>query len=160
MAGPDRRQGPRVAAGRAMLAAAVALAAAACADGYPTEDVPQVLPSEMTEAQLIGALNHLGRGAHLEREWRFGLEPGCRLSITQDNGTATRTTVSLAGAVVESPFDEEGRHYDIRLLPASGDAEAPASVLVTGKWTDSVQAKSLLSHLQHRCGMTGNDSPP
>jgi len=51
---------------RALHFAAKALCAvslAACSDGYPTEDIPQIDPANMTQAQLLAALNALGKGS-------------------------------------------------------------------------------------------------
>ena len=53
-----------------MVAAVFALSLAACTDGYPTEDVPQIDPARMTQAPLLAALNALGKEPHLALETR------------------------------------------------------------------------------------------
>ena len=73
-----------------VVVAVVALSLAACTDGYPTEDVPQIDPARMKQAPLLAALNALGKEPHLALETR--------------------------------------------------------------RWSDTVRARSLLTHLEVRCG--------
>jgi hypothetical protein len=57
-----------------LLAAVAVMSLAACSDGYPTEDAPQIDPAGMTQAQLLAALNAMGKEPHLGRVemWRGG----------------------------------------------------------------------------------------
>jgi hypothetical protein len=138
---------------RQMLRAAVAalgvLCLAACTDGYSTEDVAQVDPARMTHTQLLAALNALGKEPHLGKRWRYALHANCELEVSVRNGDTDRRRVVLEGAVV-STRSVDGV-TEILLLPELGDDTQAVTVLATRKWTDTVQVKSLLTHLEVRC---------
>lgn len=125
---------------------------AACSDGYPTEDAPQMAPSAMSSQQLLQALNDLGAEPHLDRRWRYGLAPGCLLEV-RVHGERSRQQVLLAGARIESGT-REGQ-IGVRVVPESDDGEEAEAegitVLQTRRWTDSVRARSLLTQLELRC---------
>ncbi len=135
---------------------------AACSDGYPTEDAPQLAPSAMSSQQLLQALKDLGAEPHLDRRWRYGLAPGCVLEV-RVHGERARQQVLLAGARIESGT-REGQ-IGVRVVPESDDGDGEGdeagagagagaegvTVLQTRRWTDSVRARSLLTQLELRC---------
>ena len=135
---------------RTAVSALCVLLLSACSDGYPTEDVPQIEPSRMTQAQLLAALNELGEEPHLGRRWRYALHANCELEVSVRNGDADRRRVVLDGAEVTT------RSVDgvsqIRLLPETGGETQAVTVLETRRWLDTVMARSLLTHLGVRCG--------
>jgi hypothetical protein len=135
---------------RATMAALCILSLAACSDGYPTEDVPQIDPARMTPAQLLEALNALGEEPHLGKRWRYALHANCELEVSVRNGDADHRHVVLEGGVVEAR--SVNGLTEILLIPEVGGDKQAVTVFATRRWTDMVQAKSLLARLQARCG--------
>lgn len=142
---------------RALLKAATAVCAlsltltqTACSDGYPTQDVPQVDPAQMTQAQLLAALNELGDEPHLGKRWRYALQADCELAISVRNGDTQRFRIALEGAEVATRSVDGVS--EIRLVPGAGEETQAVTVLETRTWSDTILAKSLLTHLEVRCG--------
>jgi hypothetical protein len=125
------------------------LSLAACTDGYPTKDVPQIDPARMTQAQLLAALNALGKEPHLGQRWRYALHASCELEVSVRNGDTNRRRVVLEGAVV-SARSLDGV-TEIVLVPKTGGEARAVTVLATRRWSDTVRARSLLAHLEVRC---------
>lgn len=125
----------------------------ACPDGYPTEDVPQIEPSRMTQAQLLAALNELGKEPHLGKRWRYALHANCDLAVSVRNGDTDRRRVVLEGA--EVTVRSVDGVSEIRLEPKTGGETHAVTALETRRWFDTVRAKSLLTHLEIRCGNPG-----
>lgn len=123
---------------------------AACPDGYPTEDAPRVEPSRMTQAQLLAALNELGAEPHLGTRWRYSLHPECELEVAVRGDDEGRHRVTLEGAVVSARAVEGVS--EILVVPANGSEMQAVTVLETQRWSDTVRARSLLTHLEARCG--------
>lgn len=121
----------------------------ACSDGYPTEDAPQINPASMTQAQLLAAMNALGREPDLGKRWRYALHDDCELEVWVQDGNTVHRRVTLEGAEVETRSADG--ISEIRLVPSAGDDDA-VTVLETPRWTDTVMARSLLTHLEVRCG--------
>jgi len=135
-------------AGVLCLPALVALVA--CSDGYPTEDVPQIDPARMTQAQLLAALNELGAEPHLGKRWRYALRDGCELEIAVRDGERQRHRVVLEGAAIASR--SAAGMTEILLLPQAGGEAQAVTALETRRWSDTVRARTLLTHLEVRCG--------
>jgi hypothetical protein len=138
--------------GLACRAAASALCVsllAACPQGYPTADAPQIEPSRMTQAQLLAALNELGAEPRLGKRWRYVLHANCELEVSVRNGDTIRQRVALAGATVDARSADGVT--EILLLPNDESAAREVAVLATRQWADTVQAKSLLTQLELRC---------
>lgn len=129
---------------------------AGCADGYPTED-EAVSPAQMTEAQLVDAINDPGERSHLEREWHFHLRPGCALEVTVRNGGTQRHRLALDGASFEVRPDEAGKSQSVEARPKSNPGQ-PVLVFESRRWADGVRMRSLLSNLARRC--TGSAAAP
>lgn len=132
------------------LAALLVLSLAGCSGGYPTEDVPQIDPARMTQAQLLAALNALGKEPQLGKRWRFAMHADCELEVLVRNGEMDRRRIVLEGAEVTTRSVEG--ISEIRLVPKAGGEAQSVTVLETQRWSDTVRAKSLLSHLEVRCG--------
>lgn len=130
------------------------LSLAACSDGYPTEDVPQINPARMTQSQLLAALNALGKEPHLGKRWGYALNANCELEVRVRNGNKDRRRVVLEGAVVD--VRSVNGITEILLVPEVGGDTQAVTVLATRRWTDTVQARSLLTHLEARCGSPSN----
>lgn len=152
MARPIGRNGQAV---RHATAALLATLLGACSDGYPTEDVPQIDPARMNQAQLLSALNALGKEPHLGKRWRYALHDECELEVAVNKSDVDRRRVVLEGAVV-STRSVDGVS-EIRLVPKSGGETLAVTALETRRWSDTVRARSLLTHLEVRCG---NPAPP
>jgi hypothetical protein len=133
-----------------VLAALCLLSIAACSDGYPTDDVPQIDPARMTQAQLLAELNALGKESHLGKRWRYALHANCELEVSVRDGDTDRRRVVLEGAVVNTRTVDGVS--EIRLVPKTGGETQAVTVLETRRWSDTVWAKSLLTHLEVRCG--------
>lgn len=124
---------------------------AACTDGYPTADVPQTDPSQMTQPQLLAALDALGSETRLGKRWRYALQAQCELVVSVRNGESERRRIALEGA--EVTIRTVDGVSDVRLVPEGGGEAKAVTVLETRKWSDTVLAKSLLTHLELRCSM-------
>jgi hypothetical protein len=135
---------------RAVLGTLCVLSLAACTDGYPTEDVAQIDPLRMTSAQLLAALNALGAKPHLGKRWRYTLHANCEVEVSVRNGGTDRRRVGLEGAVV-STRSVDGV-TEVLLVPKPGGNAQAVTVLATRKWTDTVEARLLFTHLEVRCG--------
>lgn len=135
---------------RFSLAVLLVMWLAGCSDGYPTEDVPPIDPARMTQAQLLAALNALGKEPHLGKRWRYALRANCELEVSVRNGDTDRRRIALEGAQVAT------RSVDgvsqIRLEPRTGGETQALTVLETRRWSDTVMARSLLTYLEVRCG--------
>jgi hypothetical protein len=139
-------------AGRAVgrwAAALVLPALMACSDGYPTEDVPQIDPARMTQAQLLAALNDLGKEPHLGKRWRYQLHAGCELEIVVRDGERERRRVVLEGATIATRSDDGVT--EIRLVPRAGGEAQAVTALETRRWSDTVRARAMLTQLELRC---------
>lgn len=136
-------------ASRVALAVLCVLSLAACFDGYPTEDAPQIDPGRMTRAQLLAALNALGSEPHLSKRWRYALHADCELEISVRDGDTDSRRVALEGAVVDSRSVDGVS--EIRLVPKVDGETRAVTVLETRRWSDTVSARSLLTHLEVRC---------
>lgn len=134
---------------RALVAASFVLSVTACSDGYPTEDVPQISPSEMTQAQLLTELNALGHAPNLNKRWRYVLHDDCELEVVVRNGDIDRRRLVLEGAWVDTRSADGVT--EIVLVPKIGGAIKAVTVLETRQWIDTVKAQSLLTHLEMRC---------
>jgi hypothetical protein len=137
-------------ASRTASAALCALLLVACSDGYPTDDVPQADPTRMTQAQLLAALNAMGNEPHLGKRWRYVMHAGCELEISVRDGDASRRRVVLEGATITTR-SVEGMSA-IRLVPKAGGEAQAVTALETRRWSDTVRARALLTHLEVRCG--------
>lgn len=120
---------------------ALLLALAACSDGYPTDDEPAHDLASFSQAELLHALNELGAP-----RWHYTLAPGCRLTAEVRNGETRQHSAPLLGAAIEARVDD-GKQFRITLLGEQG----AVPVFATPKWTDSVQAESLLAYLERSC---------
>lgn len=143
-------QGWRSQASRTPSAVLCALVLAACSDGYPTDDVPQVDPVRMTQAQLLAALNAMGKEPHLGKRWRYAMHAGCELEVSVRGGDANRRRVVLEGAAITTR-SVEGTS-EIQLVPKAGGEAQAVTALETRRWSDTVRARALLTHLEVRCG--------
>lgn len=121
----------------------------ACTDGYPTEDVPQIDPARMTQAQLLEALNALGKEPHLGKRWRYGLRAGCELEILVRDGERDRRRILLDGATIATRSDDGVT--EIRLVPREGGEAQAVTALETRRWSDTVRARAMLTQLELRC---------
>ncbi len=128
---------------------ASALLLGACSDGYPTEDVSQIEPSGMTQAQLLQALNALGAEPQLDKRWRYELEEGCELRVEVRDGSPPERRLSLEGATF-GQRSQDGL-TEVLLAPRAADESASIVVLETRRWTDAVRIRSLLTHLKLSC---------
>lgn len=130
--------------------ALVLLPLTACSDGYPTEDVPVIDPARMTQAQLLTALNDLGKEPHLGKRWRYRLDPGCELEVRTQGDNKRSLVLEGAGVTQRS---KDGL-TEVLLVPKDdGDAGAVV-VLETQRWPDTVRARSLFTYLEVSCGRT------
>lgn len=132
------------------LATLLVLSSAACSDGYPTEDVPQIDLAGMTQAQLLAALNAMGKEPHLGKRWRYAMHANCELEVSVRDGDRDRRRVVLEGAEVTTRSAEGVS--EIWLVPKVGGEAQGVTVMETRRWSDTVRARSLLTHLEVRCG--------
>jgi hypothetical protein len=131
------------------LALASTILLGACTDGYPSGDAPLFEPSRMTQAQLLEELNELGAEPMLDKRWRYTLEAGCELRISVRKGQPPERRVPLVGTGVDVRSARD--RTEVLLLPPSGDESAAVVVLETRRWTDTVSARLLLTHLEMSC---------
>jgi len=144
------RPAPFGPASRAASTALCVLLLSACRDGYPTKDVSQIETSRMTQAQLLAALNELGKEPHLGKRWSYALHANCELAVSVRNSDRDRRQVELEGAEVTTRSVDGVS--EIRLVPKTGGETQAVTILETRRWSDTVRARSLLTHLEVRCG--------
>jgi hypothetical protein len=125
------------------------LALVACSEGYPTDDAAELDPSQMSQVQLIDALNRLGAKPHLAQRLRYSLEPECQLVIRARKSEQEDQRVVVEGALIEAVAVDDD--IKIRVTPKGRTASDAVTVLVTSKWTDSAWIRSLLAHLGRSC---------
>lgn len=106
----------------------------------------------MTQAQLLTALNTLGEQPSLGKRWQFALHGNCELAIAVRNGNKLHRRVHLEGAQVSSRSGDGVS--DIQLAQRIGGDVNAVTVLQTRSWSDTLTARSLLTHLTMRCGDT------
>ena len=129
-------------------AALCVLSLAACSDGYPTADVPHIDLARMSQAELLTALNAMGTEPHLGKRWRYTLHADCELLVRDGDIDGARVTLEGADVSVRSVDGVS----EIRLVPKTDGETKAVTVLETRRWSDTVRARSLLTHLQARCG--------
>ncbi len=134
---------------RRALAVSVLATLAGCFDGYPDADAPLLDPSRLTSDELLSELNELGERPHLSRRWRYALEDGCVLTVKVRRTDTGRREVPLWGATVGVRSGEV--QTQVLLVPADEHGAPAVVVLETRRWTDTVLARSLLTHLERRC---------
>jgi hypothetical protein len=132
-----------------MAALTAALTLAACSDGYPTEDVPQIDPAVMTLPQLLDALDELGQDAQPGTRWRYTLREGCKLDISVRDEERQRHRVAMHRVVIETRSADGTT--EILLVPHGGDASGAITALETRRWPDTIRARSLFTRLEARC---------
>ena len=91
----------------------------------------------------------LGEAPHLGKRWRHALHANCELEVSVRDRDTDRRHVELEGAVVTTRLVDGVT--EIRPVPRTGDAQ-DVTVLDTRRWSDTVRARSLLTHLEVRCG--------
>ena len=104
----------------------------------------------MTQAQLLAALNAMGNEPHLGKRWRCVLHAGCELEIAVHDGDASRRRAVLEGATITIRSVEGMSAF--RLVPKAGGEAQAVTALETRRWSDTVRARALLTHLEVRCG--------
>lgn len=122
----------------------------ACSEGYPTEDAPRLDPASMTQAQLLVALNALGKEPQLGKRWRYALHDRCELEVSVRNGEVNHHRVPLEGAEVTTRTADG--ITEVVLAPTLDSGLQAITVLETKRWSDTVRVRSLLTHLEVRCG--------
>jgi hypothetical protein len=122
---------------------------AACSDGYPTEDVPQIDPAVMTLPQLLDALNELGQDAQPGARWRYTLREGCELDILVRDEERQRHRIALHNVVIETRSVDGTT--EVLLVPTGGEAGGAITALETRRWPDTIRARSLFTQLEARC---------
>lgn len=127
----------------------LAMLLSACTDGYPSEDAPPFDPSRLSQAELLEELNDLGADPLLDTRWRYTLGPGCELRINVRKGQPPERRVALEGSTVDVRA-KDGR-TEVLLVPPSRDESAAVVALQTRRWTDTVSARLILSHLEMSC---------
>lgn len=135
----------------ALAAAICGLSVAACSDGYPTEDLVRISPSQMAKAQLLSELNALGQSPSLNKRWRYVLHDPCELEVIARNGDTDRGRVMLEGSSVDAR-SADGVTAIVLIPQVGGDSKA-VTVLETRRWVDMVKARSLLVHLEVHCSV-------
>ncbi|WP_119157907.1 hypothetical protein [Caldimonas tepidiphila] len=143
---------------RLPVVAGASLVTLACADGYPTVDMPLPTPASMTQQQRIEVLNHLGAESDPDKRWQYRLHPGCRLEIKIRGDTREQMDIPLEGARVGSDYADGSQTYRIQILPEGRSRSAPITVFESDKWTDNVYVRALLTQLELGC--TEAAAPP
>lgn len=130
-----------------------------CMDGYPTEDEVSILPSEMTQAEQLQAMNQLGQEAHPELTWRYRALPGCSLQWTAQGGDAGTETaqVPLWGAAIDLRRDKIDQLYGVQVRPAGASNLEELTVMRSKDWVQAIE----MSHLVRwfRSGCSAGDAP-
>lgn len=132
--------------------AGMALLLAACVDGYPDEDVPNVHPRDMSAQQRIAVMNQIGKDASPRGRWRYHLVSSCSLQASQGPAWSRKSmTLQLQGDGVSTRRDDELGAFVVQVVPDQASAQEAVTVLDTLQWTDVVQMRSMLELLRLDC---------
>ncbi|HEX7865164.1 MAG TPA: hypothetical protein VF555_09440 [Variovorax sp.] len=130
------------------IAAALAAAAGACTDGYPTKDAPAA--STLSAAEHIQALNGMLRHEARSVDAKLTLATPCvlRLATTPPGGRETTASLRLETLHVAFSVDER---YRVALAQGADLPAAPDHRFVVDGWHDAVAFRSHLQQLQIVC---------
>lgn len=132
--------------------AGLAMLLAACVDGYPDEDAPNVHPRDMSAQQRIAVMNQIGKDASPRGRWRYRLVSSCSLQASQGPAWSRESvTVQLQGTSVSMRRDDGLEAFVVQLVPDQASAQEAVTVLDTLQWTDAVQMRSMLELLRLDC---------
>lgn len=126
---------------------------AGCADGYPTDDDGLMLHHGMSESEAVQAMNQVGDADHLDRRWRYALEPGCLLEVETRRLFLIRASMSviLLGTEAVATRDATTGEYSVAVRPRAGASSRKTTVLEGADWTDAGEMRWLLNHVASRC---------
>jgi hypothetical protein len=139
---------------RSVLVACAALALAACADGYPTEDGALRLKFGMSKEATLTAMNTIGHHGYLEHRWRYEVDEACVLRVRSralggGEAAVSATTPGLHARVVVTGGDHS------RLVfahpPGSSGTQGGTLVLGGANEFDAGQMKWLVDYLGTIC---------
>ncbi|WP_418124159.1 hypothetical protein [Variovorax sp. 160MFSha2.1] len=141
---------PQAARRRRWIAAglAVAAAAGACTDGYPTRDAPAA--GDMSAAEHVHALNDMLRHEARSVDARLTLATPCILRLATTAPGAHESTASLRLETLHIAFSVDER-YRVNLAPAANRPAARDHRFVVDGWQDAVAFRSHLQQLQMAC---------
>ena len=119
-------------------------------DGYPTQDEVSVLPLEMTQAQRLQAMNHLGQDAHSEFTWLCRTIPGCSLQWAVQGGDSGKETaqVPLRGAAIDLRLDKIDQVYGVQVRPAGASNLDESTLMLSKSWAQAMTMNHLIRSLQ------------
>lgn len=146
---------------RLALASCAIFFLSACSDGYPTEDVVGITTIEMSQPQLLEAMNELGQEAHPDLTWRYRAMPGCILQWTVQGADADKETanLALAGAGIDLSFNKVDQIYNVQVRPAKASEMNELTILQSTQWFDAIQMSLLLRWYQIRCTVSSTSAP-
>ncbi len=147
--------------GALMVGAALTLACAGCSDGYPSEDLAQLSPFDMSNAQRLRALNEISRQAHRSERSQFELGPGCQLTVVHPSKAHLRgerrdrpSRAYLLRRAMDAGvvFNEDDRTFEVHLLASADPGAARLGVLMkSASWTHARQADLLVQLVIRDC---------
>jgi len=129
------------------------LMGASCTDGYPREDALILNPFNMTQKQLLTAMNTIGDDAHLQRSWTYDILPGCilRIDVDGEQGPRPEFEVALLGSGIDIERDRVDNTFNVAVAEQGGSTQAAAAVLESEDWTLASRTQLLLRVLQRGC---------
>ncbi|UXH76616.1 hypothetical protein [Roseateles amylovorans] len=141
------------------LTSVLAMGLTGCSEGYPAEDLAQLSPFDMSNAQRLRALNEISTQAHRSERARFVLEPDCRLVVARESKSKTRSaprtshTYALRRAMDAGVFfNETDRSFEVHLLASADPGAARLGVLLkSASWTHATQADLLVQLVIRDC---------
>lgn len=138
------------------------LMGASCTDGYPREDALILNPFNMTQKQLLAAMNTIGDDAHLERSWNYEILPDCvlRIDVDGERGPRPEFEVALLGSGIEIERDPVENTFNVAVAERGQSTQGSAAVLQSEDWTLASRTQLLLRVLQRGCADATVKSAP
>lgn len=127
---------------------ALALAASACTDGYPSKDAPAA--HTLSAAEHIHALNDMLRHDARSVDAKLTLATPCVLRLATTAPGEREQTASLRLETLRIAFSVDER-YRVSLARDAGAPVASDHRFVVDDWHDAVAFRSHLQQLQMAC---------
>lgn len=139
---------------RFLAAAALALALAACTDGYPNTDAPTPDLIRLDQPGRLQALNEAAAAAASDVDWRFRLRPDCTLHAERRRlfGVDELFVLPLSGADPQLRASDGARRFELVATAADG---RELSVFATRSRVDALRAELALKLLRRDCRPEG-----
>lgn len=128
----------------------VALFAAGCVDGYPSDDVPRT--TAMSEREHLRALNRFLEDPKGGQRLWFEMAGPCELTLRSKPPLAAGAeAIALRGIEADLRMDKASERYVVELVHGPNPAARRMHAFEVDGWFDAVAFRSHVRQLQVRC---------